>query len=58
MWSVETELQTGEVQIVARAWDSTAALQPERAESLWNPKGYVNNSWPHVTALVVVGSSA
>ncbi|WP_338601744.1 hypothetical protein [Saccharopolyspora sp. SCSIO 74807] len=29
----------------ARAWDTSAAVQPESAAQLWNPKGYVNNSW-------------
>ncbi|WP_255520697.1 MULTISPECIES: hypothetical protein [unclassified Saccharopolyspora] len=28
----------------ARAWDTSAAVQPESAAQLWNPKGYVNNS--------------
>lgn len=32
----------------ARAWDSTGSTQPESAASLWNPKGYANNSWAHV----------
>jgi sulfite oxidase len=34
--------------VLARAWDSSAALQPERPEHVWNPKGYVNNSWARV----------
>jgi sulfite oxidase len=48
LWSADLDLSLGEVEIVARAWDTTAALQPERPESVWNPKGYVNNSWPRV----------
>lgn len=36
----------GVFEVVARAWDSTGALQPERPGDLWNPKGYINNSWP------------
>ncbi len=39
---------SGPAEIVARAWDSTGALQPESAQALWNPKGYANNSWPRV----------
>ena len=35
----------GPAQIVARAWDSAAATQPSDPAQLWNPKGYVNNSW-------------
>lgn len=33
------------VQIVARAWDTAANVQPERTETLWNFKGYANNAW-------------
>jgi sulfite oxidase len=35
----------GPAEIVARAWDSAAATQPEDPAQLWNPKGYANNSW-------------
>jgi sulfite oxidase len=38
----------GSAQIVARAWDSAAATQPEDPAQLWNPKGYANNSWARV----------
>jgi sulfite oxidase len=44
-WRTIIDLPVGETQIIARAWDTTAALQPESAEHVWNPKGYVNNSW-------------
>ncbi len=33
------------VQIVVRAWDTAGNVQPERAEGLWNFKGYANNAW-------------
>lgn len=46
-WRVPAELPTGAVDVVARAWDTTGALQPEHAADLWNPKGYINNSWAH-----------
>ncbi len=36
---------SGPTTLLARAWDSTGALQPESPEHLWNPKGYANNSW-------------
>ena len=49
MWRVDLDLQPGEAAITARAWDSAAATQPEHAASVWNPKGYVNNSWPRIT---------
>jgi len=37
------------VRVLARAWDDTGALQPREPADLWNPKGYVNNSWPAIT---------
>lgn len=51
-WRTTVTLVPGEVQIVARAWDSSAALQPEHPESVWNPRGYINNSWPRITVTV------
>ncbi|GLU49087.1 sulfite oxidase [Nocardiopsis ansamitocini] len=44
-WRTTLDLPEGEVEITARAWDSTGAAQPESAAHLWNPKGYANNSW-------------
>ncbi|WP_422632026.1 sulfite oxidase [Pseudokineococcus basanitobsidens] len=44
-WRLRTDLAPGDVDVVARAWDSTGALQPEHAADLWNPKGYGNTSW-------------
>jgi sulfite oxidase len=49
LWSATVRVPAGQVEIIARAWDSAAALQPEHAESVWNPKGYVNNAWPRIT---------
>jgi sulfite oxidase len=48
LWRTSVDLPAGHVEIVARAWDTSAATQPERAEHVWNPKGYVNNSWSRV----------
>lgn len=47
-WRVTLDLAPGDHEIVVRAWDSSAATQPENEAALWNPKGYVNNSRPHV----------
>ena len=47
-WRITVELAPGEHEIVARAWDSSAATQPEDEATLWNPKGYVNNARPRV----------
>ncbi|HEY0717739.1 MAG TPA: sulfite oxidase [Streptosporangiaceae bacterium] len=44
-WHTVIDLPAGETELTVRAWDTTAAVQPESAEQLWNPKGYVNNSW-------------
>ncbi|WP_181871259.1 sulfite oxidase [Sphaerisporangium album] len=44
-WRITVDLPPGETVVTARAWDSTAALQPESPASLWNPLGYVNNAW-------------
>lgn len=52
LWRTTVTLSAGEVDIVARAWDSTGALQPEHAASLWNPKGYINNAWPGISVAV------
>jgi len=47
-WRTTVELGSGEHAIVVRAWDSSAATQPEDEAALWNPKGYVNNARPRV----------
>jgi sulfite oxidase len=43
-WRLTVDLPAGEHAIAVRAWDSSAATQPEDPASLWNPKGYCNNS--------------
>jgi sulfite oxidase len=47
-WQIRLHLEPGEHRIVVRAWDSSAATQPEDEAGLWNPKGYVNNARPRV----------
>jgi sulfite oxidase len=47
-WRTTVELAPGEHEILVRAWDSSAATQPEDEAALWNPKGYVNNARPRV----------
>ena len=47
-WRMTVDLTPGEHEILVRAWDSSAATQPEENATLWNPKGYVNNARPHV----------
>ncbi|GAA4813886.1 sulfite oxidase [Actinomycetospora chlora] len=48
-WQAELDLPPGTTRVVVRAWDSAAGVQPADPAELWNPKGYVNNSWAHVT---------
>ncbi len=47
-WRITFDLAPGEHEILVRAWDSSAATQPEENATLWNPKGYVNNARPRV----------
>jgi sulfite oxidase len=47
-WRITLDLAPGEHEILVRAWDSSAATQPEDEAALWNPKGYVNNARPRV----------
>jgi sulfite oxidase len=47
-WQITVELGPGEHEIVVRAWDSSAATQPEDEAALWNPSGYVNNARPRI----------
>src|SRR4051812_33284938 len=51
-WRTTLDLRPGEHEIVVRAWDSSAATQPEDEAALWNPKGYVNNARPRVRVRV------
>jgi sulfite oxidase len=47
-WRITVDLAPGEHEILVRAWDSSAATQPEDEAALWNPQGYVNNARPRV----------
>jgi sulfite oxidase len=47
-WRITVVLSEGEQEILVRAWDSSAATQPEDPAALWNPKGYVNNARPRI----------
>jgi sulfite oxidase len=48
LWRTTLELAPGTCEIVARARDTAGGQQPESAEQIWNPKGYVNNSWARI----------
>lgn len=47
-WEAELDLPTGDHELVARAWDSSANTQPEHVASIWNFKGYISNAWHRV----------
>jgi sulfite oxidase len=47
-WRITLDLSPGEHEVLVRAWDSSAATQPEDEAALWNPKGYVNNARPRI----------
>lgn len=60
LWHAAVDLSGGggsDVELVARAWDDTAAVQPDSAADLWNPKGYANNARPR-TRVTVAASGA
>lgn len=48
LWRAQLDLEAGERQLVARALDSSANVQPEQPGPLWNVKGYANNAWHRV----------
>jgi sulfite oxidase len=56
-WRITLNLAAGEHEILVRAWDSSAATQPDDEAGLWNPKGYVNNARPRIRVHAVHGSS-
>jgi sulfite oxidase len=47
-WRIILDLAPGEHELLVRAWDSSAATQPDAEAALWNPKGYVNNASPRI----------
>jgi sulfite oxidase len=59
-WRITLDLAPGEHELLVRAWDSSAATQPDAEAALWNPKGYVNNASPrvHVHAIALTETSA
>jgi sulfite oxidase len=52
-WRITVDLPPGEHEVVVRAWDSSAATQPEDERGMWNPKGYVNNARPRIRLTAV-----
>jgi sulfite oxidase len=52
-WSITLDMSPGEHEILVRAWDTSAATQPDDEAGLWNPKGYANNARPRITVRAV-----
>jgi sulfite oxidase len=52
-WRITLDLPAGDHELLVRAWDSSAATQPEDEAALWNPKGYVNNARPRIRVLAI-----
>jgi sulfite oxidase len=48
LWKVDFNLKAGKHQLVVRAVDSSANLQPRDIPDVWNFKGYMNNAWHRV----------
>jgi sulfite oxidase len=51
-WRTRLNTVAGRAEIVVRAWDSAAAVQPNDPASLWNPRGYANAACPRVVVTV------
>ncbi len=47
-WEVELDLESGNHELIARAFDSAANSQPEEVKHVWNFKGYMNNAWHRI----------
>jgi sulfite oxidase len=54
-WRITLDLAPGEHEILVRAWDTSAATQPDDEAALWNPKGYVNNARPRIRVRALGG---
>jgi sulfite oxidase len=47
-WRAALDLPPGAHELVVRAWDSAGETQPEKIETVWNFKGYMNTAWHRV----------
>jgi sulfite oxidase len=48
LFEAVVSLQSENADIVVKAVDSSANVQPENVMSIWNLRGILNNSWHHV----------
>jgi sulfite oxidase len=47
-WEATLTLPAGNCQLIARSWDTAHRTQPEKKESIWSFRGYMNNAWHHI----------
>lgn len=52
LWKVNLNVSKGKHELVVRAVDSSANMQPKDIEQVWNFKGYMNNAWHRVSFVV------
>jgi sulfite oxidase len=52
IWRTVISLPAGTTEILTRARDTAGAIQPEAPAQVWNPNGYVNNSWARLRVTV------
>ena len=52
-WRIAFDLPPGDIDVVARAIDSSLNTQPERVADLWNVQGYANNARPRVRVQLI-----
>lgn len=52
LWEADVTLPRGECELVCRAFDSAGASQSALTAEVWNARGYLNNSWHRVRAVV------
>ncbi|MEH1998827.1 MAG: molybdopterin-dependent oxidoreductase [Nostoc sp.] len=47
-WRSQINLKNANNRVIVRAWDSAGNTQPENIRTIWNFKGYMNNSWHQI----------
>ena len=56
-WRATVQLPPGHAEVIARAWDTAAGVQPESPATVWNPQGYANTAWSRVSFTAVQAGS-
>jgi sulfite oxidase len=53
LWEADITLAPGEHELVCRAFDDAGGTQPDDVRTVWNVKGYANNSWDRITVRAI-----